>query len=75
MPKKIILIRDKLSKLSSKVKLENSIYMEFQYVVQPELAFKPSNVISNSMELKSQMDPISLAHQAVSLNLKLMKWR
>lgn len=27
------------------------------------------------VELKTQMDPSNLAEQAVSLNLKLMKWR
>jgi ubiquitin-like modifier-activating enzyme ATG7 len=27
------------------------------------------------IELKRQMDPASLAEQAVGLNLKLMKWR
>ena len=28
-----------------------------------------------TIELKRQMDPASLAEQAVGLNLKLMKWR
>jgi len=56
------LIRDKLSKLSPKVKLDNSIYMEFKYGVEPTSAFKTSSIVTNTFELKSVMDPASLAH-------------
>ena len=59
---KVILIRDKLSKLSPKVKLDNSIYMEFKYGVEPTSAFKTASIVTNTFELKSVMDPASLAH-------------
>lgn len=56
------MIRDKLSKLSPKVKLDNSIYMEFKYGVEPTSAFKTASIVTNTFELKSVMDPASLAH-------------
>ncbi len=59
---KVILIRDKLSKLSPKVKLDNSIYMEFKYGVEPISAFKTASIVTNTFELKTVMDPASLAH-------------
>ena len=37
--------------------------------------FIPASFREVSIELKKQMDPASLAEQAVGLNLKLMKWR
>jgi len=47
-----------------------------------ELEYQESNLdlVSKTpktkvVELKTQMDPSNLAEQAVSLNLKLMKWR
>lgn len=59
---KVILIRDKLSKLTPKVKLDNSIYMEFKYGVEPTSTFKTASIIKNTFELKTVMDPASLAH-------------
>jgi hypothetical protein len=72
---KVILIREKLSRLSQKVTLDTSILMllEHSHIDKPSIASKIQKI--RKIELKSLMDPMSLAEQAVSLNLKLMKWR
>lgn len=43
--------------------------------VSATVDFKASTLREVCIELKKQMDPASLAEQAVGLNLKLMKWR
>jgi hypothetical protein len=72
---KVILIREKLSRLSQKVTLDTSILMllEHSLIDKPSITSKIQKI--RKIELKSLMDPMSLAEQAVSLNLKLMKWR
>jgi hypothetical protein len=72
---KVILIREKLSRLSQKVTLDTSILMllEHSHIDKPSISSKIQKI--RKIELKSLMDPMSLAEQAVSLNLKLMKWR
>jgi ubiquitin-like modifier-activating enzyme ATG7 len=71
---KVVLIREKLSRLSPKVTLDNSIMMELEFA-SSNLSQVIKTPKTKIVELKTQMDPSNLAEQAVSLNLKLMKWR
>jgi len=72
---KVLLIRDKISRLSNSVTLDSSIALLLEYaeVESPKIHNKIR--ATKKVELRSLMDPGALAEQAVSLNLKLMKWR
>lgn len=70
----IILIREKLSKISQKMTLDNSILLKIKQSCA-EIKFKPCKWQHRTIELGMHMDPEHLAEQAVGLNLKLMKWR
>ena len=76
---KVILIRDKISKLSNEVSLQGSLLIELtcdQEKKPKSIELAPLKVSNTKqIELKSFMDPKVLAEQAVGLNLKLMKWR
>ena len=69
----VVLIREKLSKLSENVQFKQSIIMTLAHTEAATPQFKDSKPREVSIELKKQMDPASLAEQAVGLNLKLMK--
>lgn len=72
----VILIREKLSKLSNKMTLNNSILLKVLFAKsEAELVLKPLLWIERSIELAMMLDPAALSEQAVLLNLKLMKWR
>jgi molybdopterin/thiamine biosynthesis adenylyltransferase len=71
----VVLIREKLSKLTETVTLKQSIIMTLLNTGSTDVEYKPHQCREVSIELKKQMDPASLAEQAVGLNLKLMKWR
>lgn len=71
----MVLIREKLSKLTETVTLKQSIIMTLVNTASETAEFKPYQFRENSIELKKTMDPAHLAEQAVGLNLKLMKWR
>jgi len=72
----VVLIREKLSKLSDNISFKQSIVMTLENTAPTaEIEFKPTTFREVAIELKKQMDPASLAEQAVGLNLKLMKWR
>ena len=59
-PKRVILIREKLSRLSQKVTLENSIIMELGFQeATPGIVSK--TLKTKVVELKTQMDPSNLA--------------
>ena len=59
-PKRVILIREKLSRLSQKVTLENSIIMELGFQeATPGIVSK--TLKTKVVELKTQMVPSNLA--------------
>lgn len=59
-PKRVVLIREKLSRLSQKVTLENSIMMELGFQeATPGIVSK--TLKTKVVELKTQMDPSNLA--------------
>ena len=59
-PKRVILIREKLSRLSQKVTLENSIIMELGFQeATPGIVSK--TLKTKVVELKTQMDPSNRA--------------
>ena len=72
----VLLMREKVSKLSEALSLSKSILMVVKRSEaegdQTELT---KMLATKSVNLKTQMDHASLAEQAVGLNLKLMKWR
>ncbi|CDW71187.1 e1-like protein-activating [Stylonychia lemnae] len=79
---RIISIRDKISKLSEQVNLNESFYIEVKFVKSEDqitdLKVKPidfSQLRTVTLTLKEQMDPNMISEQACDLNLKLMKWR
>ena len=76
----VLLIREKVSKLSQRLTLDNSLQLILgnSGVGVGDSILKPidlSQIRTKVVELRNQMDPASLAEQAVGLNLKLMKWR
>ena len=76
----VLLIREKISKLSKQVTLKTSLQLILGNgdPTTEEVTLKPidfANMKPKETELKRFMDPGNLAEQAVGLNLKLMKWR
>ena len=76
----VLLVREKISKLSKQVTLKTSLQLILgngdptnEEVAMKEIDF--ANIKPKETELKRFMDPGNLAEQAVGLNLKLMKWR
>jgi len=72
---KVLLVRDKLSRLSQKITLDASIAMVLDHEACEEVKIHNRVRATKKVELKAMMDPGALAEQAVGLNLKLMKWR
>ena len=76
----VLLIREKVSKLSKQVSLKTSLQLILgnSDPTNDEIAMKAiefAKMKPKETELKRFMDPGNLAEQAVGLNLKLMKWR
>lgn len=79
----MLLIRDKLSKLTETVTLNDTFYVEIKFMKDPHqkgqvLKYKEvdlGEVKRQVMSLKEQLEPKTISENAVDLNLKLMKWR
>jgi CO dehydrogenase nickel-insertion accessory protein CooC1 len=71
----VLLLREKVSKLSESLSLNKSIFMVVKKTSQESEEEMTKLLAMKTVSLKSQMDHASLAEQAVGLNLKLMKWR
>ena len=76
----VLLIREKISKLSSSVSLKTSLQLILGNgePTNEEVILKAIDLVKMKpkvTELRRFMDPGNLAEQAVGLNLKLMKWR
>lgn len=68
------MIRDKISRLSPKLHLADSIGLILEFGQANDQIHVRQRAV-RKIELKELMDPVELANQAVSLNLSLMKWR
>ena len=74
----LILLREKVSRLSDSLSLANTIMMSIlknDPTRAKDAPVKSTMLKVRKISLKAQMDHASLAEQAVGLNLKLMKWR
>ena len=71
----VLLMKEKVSKLSESITFANSFFMVIKRTSQEGTNEMTKVLSTRTVNLKSQMDHASLAEQAVGLNLKLMKWR